>query len=332
VEQRGHARGLALVLQLQANRAERVGLLVEAETSARLALQIASDNAMAIGSLGWIVCSLVDALVARGDLGEADEVLAAMPATPWPQHVGCISTLAARGRLRLAQDRPGDALADLLEAGRLYAAWPSVPLDGVAPSHWRSSAALALQRLGEGDEARRLAAEEVTAARTFGTARATGVALRVAGMVASADDALPLLHASVEMLSGSQAALERARADVALGVALRRRGQRVAARDPLRAGLDEARRCGATPLVAFARDELTAAGARPRREAMSGLAALTTAERRVADLASEGLTNRQLAQTLYLSPKTVEMHLGRVYRKLDIAGRGALAAALTSSE
>jgi DNA-binding CsgD family transcriptional regulator len=328
VERRGHARGLALVAQLQANRAERLGSLAEAESNARLALEILEQGDIAVGSLSRILCSLVDVLVARGDLDEAESALSRMPAGDWPPHLGCMSTLAARGRLRLAQDRPDEALVDLLAAGRQYQEWPSFPLEGPAPSHWRSSAALVLQRLGNLDEARRLATEEVEAARAFGTPRATGIALRAAGTVACADDALPLLHESVAVLQRSPATLERARSSVALGSALRRRGQRVAARQPLRQGWEGARRCGATPLSAFAHDELIAAGARPRREAFSGIASLTASERRVADLAAQGLTNRQLAQTLYLSAKTVEMHLSRAYRKLDINSRGDLAGAL----
>ena len=332
VERRGHARGLALVAQLQANRAERLGSLAEAESDARLALEILEQGEIAVGNLGRILCSLVDVLVARGELDEAEAALSLMPATDWPPHLGCLSTLAARGRLRLAQDRPDDALEDLLTVGRQYREWPSFPLNGPAPSHWRSSAALALQRIGDLDQARRLAAEEIEAARAFGTPRATGVALRVAGTVAPAEDAVSLLQESVEALQGSPAALERARARVALGGALRRRGERVAARDPLRTGLDDARRCGATPLANFAHDELIAAGARPRRDELSGLASLTASERRVADLAAEGSTNRQLAQALYLSPKTVEMHLSRVYRKLDISSRGDLATALAPAD
>ena len=130
------------------------------------------------------------------------------------------------------------------------------------------------------------------------------------------------------MLRESPATLQRARSSIASGAALRRRGERVAARGPLREGLDGARRCGATPLTEFAAHELIAAGARPRREALSGPGPLTASERRVADLAADGLTNRQLAQTLFLSPKTIEMHLGRIYRKLEIASRGELAGAL----
>ncbi len=333
VERRGHARGLALVLQIQANRAERVGALAEAESSARLSLDILQHGQIAVGSISWVVCSLVGVLVERGDLAAADSALAHMPSGEWPPHLGCASTLAARGRLRLAQDRPDDALLDLLEVGRQYREYPGgFPLDGVAPSHWRSSAALAFQRLGDVDEAQRLAGEELAGARAFGTPRATGIALRVAGTVASGDEALALLHESVDVLQTSGAALERARSSIALGAALRRDGQRVAARVPLREGLDGARRCGALALAEFAHHDLIVAGARPRRDALSGLAALTASERRVADLAAEGLTNRQLAQRLYVSPKTVEMHLGRVYRKLEISSRSALAEALAPSE
>jgi ATP/maltotriose-dependent transcriptional regulator MalT len=328
VERGGHARGLALVLQLQANRAERLGDLAEAEASARSALEIVEQGEMGVGGLAWILCSLVDVLVDQGSLDAAEIALSRMPAGEWPPHVGCISTLAARGRLRLAQNRPEEALADLLRVGRHYRDWPGVALNGPAPSHWRSSAALALQRLGDLGEARRLAADELDAARVFDTPRTTGVALRVAGLVAPDEAALALLHESVEVLSQSPAALERARSNIALGGVLRRRGQRVAARGPLREGLDGARRCGARTLGDFAHDDLIAAGARPRRDALSGLGALTASERRVAQLAAEGLTNRQLAQTLYLSPKTIEMHLSRIYRKLDIASRGDLAAAL----
>ncbi|CAA9478070.1 MAG: hypothetical protein AVDCRST_MAG53-467, partial [uncultured Solirubrobacteraceae bacterium] len=144
VERRGHARGLALVAQLQANRAERLGSLAEAESSARLALEILEQGEIAVGSLSRILCSLVDVLVERGELDEAESALSRMPAGDWPPHLGCISTLAARGRLRFAQDRPDDALSDLLAVGRQYRAWPSFPLDGPAPSHWRSSAALVL--------------------------------------------------------------------------------------------------------------------------------------------------------------------------------------------
>ena len=113
-----------------------------------------------------------------------------------------------------------------------------------------------------------------------------------------------------------------------LGSALRRAGERTDARAVLADGLEQARRCGATGLAARAHEELVLAGARPRRLQFSGVEALTAAERRVADLAAEGLSNREIAQRLYVTPKTVENQLGRVYGKLGIASRAELADAL----
>ncbi|HEY7010170.1 MAG TPA: helix-turn-helix transcriptional regulator, partial [Jatrophihabitantaceae bacterium] len=76
------------------------------------------------------------------------------------------------------------------------------------------------------------------------------------------------------------------------------------------------------------RDELRAAGGRPRRTWRRGTQALTPSELRVARLAADARTNREIAQTLYVTVKTVEAHLARVYAKLEISGRGQLAAAL----
>lgn len=75
-------------------------------------------------------------------------------------------------------------------------------------------------------------------------------------------------------------------------------------------------------------EELVIAGARPKRVALSGVDALTASERRVAELAARGLRNREIAETLFVTQKTVEIHLGHTYAKLDIQGRSQLAAAL----
>ena len=129
-------------------------------------------------------------------------------------------------------------------------------------------------------------------------------------------------------LDGSPALLERARSLAEFGAALRRSGERAAARDPLARALELAARCGARPLAARARDELKAAGARPRRPWRTGVEALTPSELRVARLAAEGQTNRQIACELYVTLKAVEGHLAHVYAKLGIEGRGQLAHAL----
>jgi DNA-binding CsgD family transcriptional regulator len=96
----------------------------------------------------------------------------------------------------------------------------------------------------------------------------------------------------------------------------------------LREGLDLAHRCGAAPLEERARAELTATGARPRKAVLSGVESLTPSELRVARMAAEGMTNREIAQSLFATAKTVETHLRHVYQKLDLARRTELAEAL----
>ena len=130
------------------------------------------------------------------------------------------------------------------------------------------------------------------------------------------------------MAESSTARLERAKALAALGSAFRRARQPKDARDPLARALELADACGAYGLAAHARAELHAAGARPRTTALQGVEALTPSERRVAALAAEGQTNRDIAQALFVTPKTVEVHLSSAYRKLAIRSRHELAAAL----
>ncbi|MFJ9753185.1 helix-turn-helix domain-containing protein [Streptomyces chartreusis] len=87
-------------------------------------------------------------------------------------------------------------------------------------------------------------------------------------------------------------------------------------------------KCGASPTVERAAAELRAAGARPRRFVVSGPDSLTPSEQRVADLATQGLSNRQIAQDLFITAKTVEVHLTAIYRKLGVLGRSELRIAL----
>ena len=124
------------------------------------------------------------------------------------------------------------------------------------------------------------------------------------------------------------ARLERARALTDLGAMLRRRNRRVEAREILREAVDAAHRCGAKSLAAQAETELRATGARPRRVVLSGLDSLTASERRIAELAGQGLTNREIAQMLFITARTVEGHLTSVFRKLGVDSRDELPAAL----
>jgi DNA-binding NarL/FixJ family response regulator len=150
----------------------------------------------------------------------------------------------------------------------------------------------------------------------------------VLGLVEGGKGGIELLREAVEVLAGSEARLEHARALVDLGAALRRANQRTESRERLREGVDLARRVGALGLAGRANEEIAATGARPRKVFQTGLDALTASERRVAQLAAEGLSNKEVAQTLFVTIKTVEVHLSSAYRKLEISSRTQLDKAL----
>lgn len=139
---------------------------------------------------------------------------------------------------------------------------------------------------------------------------------------------LDLLAAASEELDQSPALLERAKAHLEFGAALRRAGKRTDSRPSLRLALDLADRCGAVRVAERAREEILANGGRPRRIRISGVEALTAGELRVARRAAQGRTNREIAQELFVTTKAIEKHLASTYRKLDIEGRGELAGTL----
>jgi DNA-binding CsgD family transcriptional regulator len=267
-----------------------------------------------------------DILVAQGKLSEA---AAALARAGWgetlPGSAQAYFFLDSRARLRASGGDIRGALDDSLEAGRRFE-----EVGGRSPAFvaWRSQAALALLGLGDSDEARRLAGEELELARAWGAPRAVGAALRAAGLIEGGEQGLLMLEEAVEVLADSPAKLEHAKARTEFGAALRRANRRSQARDHLRRAVELATICGALPLASRAESELLATGARPRRIALSGVDSLTPSERRVADLAAEGPTNREIAQALFVTPKTVEVHLSRVYRKLGISSRSQLAGAL----
>ena len=173
-----------------------------------------------------------------------------------------------------------------------------------------------------------LLAEELRLAQAFGAPHALGVALRAAGLLGGSEELEQLGEAEV-LLERAGTLVELARTLTDHGAALRRAGRRRDAREPLRRGLDLATSCGALAISRRAREELIAAGAKPRRERISGVEALTASELRVALLAAQGLTNRQIAQALFITMRTVSAHLGHAYAKLDITDRAQLPAALS---
>ncbi len=273
---------------------------------------------------------LADLLLELGQLREAATVLdrADLP-EEIPENVHFVLILQTRGKLRLAERKPEEGLADFLAVGRVAEA---LGIQNPAYRPWRSLAASALHDLGRDGEARELAAEELALARRWGALRPIGVSLRVLGLVDGPTESERWLREAVDVLSASPARLELARVLVDLGAALRRRNRRSEARELLRQGVELAHRCGATPLVERANEELAATGARPRKLVLTGLESLTASERRVAQLAAEELSNKEIAQALFVTVKTVEVHLSSAYRKLEIGSRRHLAAALVGPQ
>jgi len=230
-----------------------------------------------------------------------------------------------RGRLRIKTGSPERGVEELLKVGETVRL---VPCDNPSDVPWRSWAAEGLRVLGRNDEARALVGEELALARRWGDPQAIGASLRVLGLIEGGSAGIGLLREAVEVLAGSEAQLEHVRALVELGAALRRANQRTEARERLRKGVDLARRVGAFGLAARANAEIAATGARPRKVLQTGLDALTASERRVAQLAADGMSNQEIAQTLFVTIKTVEVHLSHAYRKLEISSRAQLDTAL----
>ena len=269
---------------------------------------------------------LTQVLLERGSIDEAEQLIAATSLDDVldAHRIHCVY---ARGRLRLESGAAERALADFSEVGTLA---ESVDFLNPAFVPWRAQAAVALQRLGRTEEARALAREELELSRSWGAPRTVGISLRALGLVEGGQAGELLLREAVDVLADSPARLEHARALIDLGALRRRANSRSEARKLLREGVELAHQCGATALVARGNDELAATGAHPRTILLSGLDSLTASERRVAQMAAEEMSNKEIAQALFVTVKTVEQHLGRVYRKLDIGSRRELGAALAA--
>jgi DNA-binding CsgD family transcriptional regulator len=324
----GSVFGYATACYVRAEVHLRAGRVGEAQADAQTAVDASRD--------GWrFALPAAHAVLSRA-LAEQGELEAAGAALElpggeerWEASVTLSQLLEARGWLALNRNDPEAALEYFQECRRRQG-WIQAPNPAVMA--WRSGAALACLALEEQDRAELLAEQELQLARDFGAPRAIGVALRATGLVHGGELGLERLAEAVAVLDGSPAALELARARTDFGAALRRAGRRQDAQEELRHALDVAHRCGASALEERAREELSLAGARPRRPQITGLEALTASERRVAELAAAGATNREVAQALFVTVKTVEWHLRNAYGKLEISGRRELAAALAEHQ
>jgi len=298
------------------------GELAEAEGALREGLEgirlMGEQNG---AGMAYAAGFLARVLIERGDLDGARAALTSCPApTPGSDEEAVVRRTTVE--LLLAE---GDWQRALVEADLHRERLGDV--DNVAWAPWRSLTAQALEGLDRRDDAQALLEEELVAARSWGAPGSLARTLRLLGAMRG-EDGLDLLREAAETAEGSPARLERAKALAALGSALRLARMPSDARAPLREAFEIAGHCGAQPLAEHARNELYAAGGRPRRQALTGPESLTPSERRVAQLAAAGQSNRDIARALYVTPKTVEVHLTNVYRKLGIRSRGGLAGAL----
>ena len=320
----GSLAALAFVSSMRAQLLMRVGLVSDAEADLDWVLEHLEADVRA--PLPLIMALRLDVRAERGEDGEEGQESALrqlLDEHPDSFHTGFL--LESLGRFRINQNRHVEAIGPLRQCGERLSSWG---IRNPAMLQWRSTLALALGGAGHRDEALAVADEEVELAREFGVPRELGIALRARALVGDKADRVELLRDAVAALAEVYAPLEHARALVDLGAALRRVGRRVDAREPLREGIEIAGRLGAAALAQRAHTELVATGARPRRLALHGVEALTPSERRIGQLAADQLTNREIAQALFVTEKTVEMHLTNVYRKLEISTRTELPEAL----
>ena len=164
-----------------------------------------------------------------------------------------------------------------------------------------------------------------------GTAWASASAARCHALLA-AEEEFGAAFADAVRLARAEgvSAFERARTELLWGERLRRSGHRIEAREQLRLALEEFDRIGAASWADRAREELRASGETARPRDPSLIDRLTPRELEIAIQAADGLTNKEIGARLFLSPKTVELHLGRVYRKLGVRSRTELVRAIPS--
>jgi DNA-binding CsgD family transcriptional regulator len=328
----GRERGSLLAMISAAGYAAAIdagrGILPSSEANLRVAIELIEGNELSLMALTTVLHHCIDTLAERRELEPLGQMVEGVELPPpFAETMSGAIFYEVRGALRLARGDRAGAATDLRAAERLLRPLKAGPRLGP----WRSRLALALGP-DERDEALALVGEELELAAAIDSPRALGVALRALGTLRGGEEGIAELRRSADTLAACPSPLERARSLAELGAALRRGNSRNEARECLREAADLAQLCGAERLEAAVAEELLIAGAKPRRRRISGPDSLTPAERRVATAAATGATNREIAQNLFVSLRTVEMHLTNTYRKLGASSRGELATALPGSE
>jgi DNA-binding CsgD family transcriptional regulator len=323
----GSLMAMLFGIGLAASVESRRGDLAASEAQLAAALELITDNDMNLMALTTVLNFCLDTVVERRAL---ESTAALVQTLELPSPFGETQSGAMLGEVRAAVlfsrgDRAG-AVEVLRTVGSIYEPIGSGP----RLTHWRSRLALALPEESR-EEALTLAREELELARALGEPRPEGVALRALGLVEGGKEGIGRLRESVALLRDAGVPLELARSLAELGAALRRANRRSEARVELRDAADLAQRCGAEALEERILEEMRIAGAKPRRRAISGSDSLTPGEQRVARAAAAGASNREIAQELFVSLRTVEMHLTNTYRKLGITSRADLVGAMAEA-
>ena len=317
----GHATRQGIIHAMHAASALAQGSLDDAQVEAETGLLLVEDQHF-IAQL--LVAVAMTVHIERGALDDAAGLARTGEAIGIAEERTYVTEfITARGRLRIAQGQLEDGVADLL--------WCSQRLADRAatwPSTWRAHAAPALASLGDKQRAAKLAREQLAAARRVGAPGALGMSLRTAAQAIGGDEGLVLLREAVAVLGRSSARLELAHALADLGAELSRSGRRTEGRDAQRRAIALAGQCGAVALAESAMAGLHAGPGRRARMELTGPDALTAAERRVCRQVAEGQTNREVAQALFVTEKTVERHLSSAYQKLGIRSRFQLVSAI----
>jgi DNA-binding CsgD family transcriptional regulator len=318
----GHATRQGIIHGQRAAIALARGSLQDAQVEAETGLLLVEEAHFAVLQL---LASAIVVHIERGALDAAEDLKRRGEAIGVAEdRTYSADFLIARGRLRIAQGRINDGVADFLWCGRRLEA-----LGLLWPSGWKAFAAPVLASLGEHQLAAKLAHEQVATARRVGMPGALGMSLRAAGLAIGGNEGLGLLHEAVSVLERSSARLELAHALADLGAELSRRHRRTEGRDAQRRAINLASQCGAIALAESTMAGLQAGPGRRARLELTGPSSLTAAEWRVCRQVAAGSTNREVAQALFVTEKTVERHLSSAYAKLGIRSRVQLSAALS---
>ncbi|WAP57586.1 helix-turn-helix transcriptional regulator [Streptomyces sp. S465] len=304
----------AMLAAVRADIALRQGDPEAAERHARAALGAISDRSWGV-ALGAPLGILLQAMTSLGRHAEAEELTRAAPPELFQTRWGLLY-LYARGRYHLAANRLQAGLSDLTTCGELMTAW-DMDLPGFIP--WRADAARIHLRLGNVRQARRLAEEQLARPLTTGS-RTHGIALRTLAACSELKQRPHLLRKAAEELQEQGDRLELAETLTDLSEAHYALGESDRARMMARRAWHVATECRTDAL----RQRLSVCLAEEDTEPLidtAGVTALSDAERRVAALAAKGHTNREIARKLYITVSTVEQHLTRAYRKLDVRSR-----------